>query len=212
MKQLTAICLFIFLAACNNNSNHDEHNRDSAINSTAHQSHNMNSDFSNTMQQEMDKMMSNMMKVALTNNADHDFALLMKLHHQAAVEMAKLVLQNGKDSVIKKFAEQVVDGQSKEISQFDAYLQKSDENKNDKENSNDMIQSMHRHMEPYKPLNKDADHDFVFLMIPHHQSAVEMSEVYLKKAKDEGLKSLASSIIKGQSTEIEQLKQWMVKN
>ena len=62
----------------------------------------------------MDKMMSDMM-VPYTGNADVDFAKGMVPHHQGAIDMAKVVLQFGKDPEMRKLAEAVVAAQTSEI-------------------------------------------------------------------------------------------------
>ena len=52
----------------------------------------------------------------------------------------------------------------------------------------------------------DFDLDFATMMIPHHQSAVEMAEMYLPKGKDEKIKSMAQNIITSQKKEMEDLR------
>lgn len=49
---------------------------------------------------------------------------------------------------------------------------------------------------------------FIEMMIPHHQSAVEMADLALQKAKHPELKKLAAAIKADQTKEIEQLKAW----
>jgi hypothetical protein len=46
------------------------------------------------------------------------------------------------------------------------------------------------------------DHDFMRMMIPHHQGAIDMALVLLKYGRDEKLKRLAQSIIVEQGQEI----------
>jgi uncharacterized protein (DUF305 family) len=48
----------------------------------------------------------------------------------------------------------------------------------------------------------DVDRDFIRMMIPHHQGAVDMARVLLKYGHDERLKRLAQSIIVEQGQEI----------
>ena len=52
----------------------------------------------------------------------------------------------------------------------------------------------------------DFDLDFATMMIQHHQSAVEMAEMYLPKGKDGKIKSLAQNIITSQKKEMEDLR------
>ena len=51
----------------------------------------------------------------------------------------------------------------------------------------------------------DLDRDFTALMIPHHQSAVEMAQVYLKSGRDPELRRLSERIIAAQQAEIRQM-------
>jgi hypothetical protein len=48
----------------------------------------------------------------------------------------------------------------------------------------------------------DADRDFIRMMIPHHQGAIDMALVQLKYGRDEKLRRLAQSIIIEQGQEI----------
>ena len=64
------------------------------------------------------------MSVKLTGNADRDFVQGMIPHHQGAVDMARIVLQYGKDPEIKKMAEEIIAAQEKEIAMFRTWLAK----------------------------------------------------------------------------------------
>jgi uncharacterized protein (DUF305 family) len=52
------------------------------------------------------------------------------------------------------------------------------------------------------------DQAFIDMMVPHHESAVEMAKIALDRADHEELRSLAEDIIAAQEPEIEQLRQW----
>lgn len=56
---------------------------------------------------------------------------------------------------------------------------------------------------------KGADIMFLQMMIPHHQQAVDISNLALTKSKDTELIALATSIRDGQADEIVQMKQWL---
>lgn len=54
----------------------------------------------------------------------------------------------------------------------------------------------------------DIDRAFIDMMVPHHQSAVEMARVALERAEHEELIGLAEEVIAAQETEIAQMRQW----
>ena len=59
-----------------------------------------------------------------TGDADVDFMKQMRAHHQAAIDMAKVVLANGKDAETKKLGQEIITAQEKEIATIDSWLQK----------------------------------------------------------------------------------------
>jgi uncharacterized protein (DUF305 family) len=61
---------------------------------------------------------------AFSGDADVDFMKHMRPHHQAAIDMAKVVLANGKDAETKQLAQEIVAAQEKEIATIDAWLKK----------------------------------------------------------------------------------------
>ena len=61
---------------------------------------------------------------AFSGDADVDFMKHMRPHHQAAIEMAKVALANGKDAEVKKLAQDIITAQEKEIAMIDAWLKK----------------------------------------------------------------------------------------
>jgi len=78
------------------------------------------SDMKKTMEAGMDKMQ----KMQMSGDQDKDFAMMMKIHHQQAVEMAQMELASGKSPAMKSMANKIIAAQKKEIAQFDEWLAK----------------------------------------------------------------------------------------
>jgi uncharacterized protein (DUF305 family) len=52
------------------------------------------------------------------------------------------------------------------------------------------------------------DRAFIDMMVPHHESAVEMAEIALERTERDEIRRMAESIIAEQQTEIEQMRAW----
>jgi Domain of unknown function (DUF305) len=55
----------------------------------------------------------------------------------------------------------------------------------------------------------NADLDFVRLMLPHHQAAIDMAKTELLYGKDAQMRRLAQEIITDQQLEIELMQRWL---
>jgi uncharacterized protein (DUF305 family) len=156
-------------------------------------------------------MMKGMM-VPPTGKPDLDFMQGMIPHHQGAIDMAKVVLQFGKDEEVKAFAEKVVKAQEGEIAFMNGWLTKIDKNalptspEAAKGNTDAMDAMMLNMMVPY---SGDADVDFITGMIAHHQGAVDAANVALQFAKDPAVLKLAQDIATAQEGEITFMQEWL---
>jgi uncharacterized protein (DUF305 family) len=152
---------------------------------------------------------------APTGKPDVDFVQGMIPHHQGAIDMAKAVLQYGKDPEVKSLAENVIRVQEGEIAAMKAWLGRIDQATlvaspdSAKANEQAMKAMMKNMMVPY---TGDADADFLQGMIPHHEGAIEMAKVALQYAKDPEILKLARDVIIAQEGEITFMTDWLAKN
>jgi uncharacterized protein (DUF305 family) len=58
----------------------------------------------------------------------------------------------------------------------------------------------------------EPDKDFVAMMIPHHQGAIDMAKAELQYGKDPTLKTMAKMIVSAQEKEIKKMRDWQNKH
>lgn len=76
------------------------------------------------MKPSMSSGMDSMQKMPMSGDTDKDFATMMKMHHQKAVEMSQKELAEGKSPEMKAMAKKIIAAQKKEIGEFDRWLAK----------------------------------------------------------------------------------------
>lgn len=200
MKNTLLILVLSTLAISCNQSEKAHHNAESK---TVEPKNN------NEMVAVMDEMMDEMHSEKSTGNNDADFSIMMKAHHEGAVDMSELLLQKGKNEELKNFATKVISAQNVEIKLMEKFEDRKEISPDTKVFHQELNQSMGAMMSKEIKIYNDIDKDYAAQMIPHHQSAVDMAKVYLKYGKEKVLLQLCSDIVKTQTTEIAQLKEWL---
>ncbi len=77
---------------------------------------------STEMGQAMHKGMQSMQQMKMSGDVDKDFAMMMKMHHQQALAMAKVEIEHGKSAQLKAMAKKMIKDQTSEIGQLDKWL------------------------------------------------------------------------------------------
>jgi uncharacterized protein (DUF305 family) len=169
----------------------------------------------NALMNSMETSNSAMLNYKTTGDFDVDFANIMLLHHQMAIDMSKILVKKGKDATIKNIANGIIAVQETEISEMRFFIQNNKPVKNSQPVLE--IQTLDSEMKAMMdkmnavPMTDNIDKDYVAMMIPHHESAVSMAKNQILFGKNDGLKALAKTIIKNQNIEIEAFKSWQKK-
>ena len=74
------------------------------------------------LSQSMEKMHAGMRSIKPSGSDDADFVRLMVIHHQAAINMAKVELTLGKDPQMRRLAQEIVTDQQSEIDLMHLWL------------------------------------------------------------------------------------------
>jgi uncharacterized protein (DUF305 family) len=142
--------------------------------------------------------------------SDERFIDAMVPHHQGAIEMAEVALDNAEHEEIKDLSRNIVSTQQAEIEELKSIKKEEfGTSRVPMEMSKEQMRSMGMTMNPqHLAQSKPFDEAFIDAMIPHHQSAVYMAQVAREKSKIPEVKDLAENIVSAQQREIEQMKQW----
>ena len=190
--------LIIFSYGCGNNSNMEKETEN-------HDMSKMDAK-KNSMMESMETMNTKMMGMQMTNNPDKDFAGMMKIHHQGAINMANIEMAEGKNNELLKMAAKIKQDQNAEIIQFEKFLTDTKDNSIRDGFGKELMESMKSMSNASHDMSTNIDAQFVSMMISHHQAAINMAKVYLKYANDKSLKAMAEQIVLAQQKEIEEMK------
>lgn len=160
----------------------------------------------------MHTMMAKMMAMPMSKDPDDDFAMMMKIHHQGAIDMANAELKDGDDAKMKEMAQKIIDAQKAEIVQLEAFMAVHNPHMMSMEFNDQMMKEMEKSgkQADLQVINGDIDHDFAMLMIGHHHTAIENSRLELIFGHDASMKAMAQKIINAQQAEIKDLQEWLL--
>lgn len=144
---------------------------------------------------------------------DRAFAAAMIPHHESAIEMATIAQKRGESAFVRRLAENIVTSQAEEIETLKAAEARLAEAGAEKGSLGlpDHATGMDSDVESLQTA-EPFDEAFLEMMIPHHESAVEMAKIEIAKGSDPDLKVLAEEIIAAQSKEISEMRDHLGKD
>ncbi len=141
--------------------------------------------------------------------SDRAFIDAMVPHHQGAIDMAEVALENAEHEEIKQLSRAIISTQQAEIEELKSIKQEEFGTSEAPMEMNQEEMQMMGMTDPAELANKEPfDKAFIDAMIPHHQSAIEMAQVASEKSNNPEIKALAENIVDAQQQEIEQMLQW----
>ena len=150
---------------------------------------------------------------ALTGaDLDRAFVQGMVPHHQAAIDMAAVELQKGRDPRTRALAQAIIDDQQRETAEMIQIAQAQFKLTPMKDMSGPLgtLMGVPLSMDMSKMGSEvdaasNPDQTFLRLMIPHHATAIVMADEQARNGADARLKSMAGSIVAAQGKELGQM-------
>ncbi len=148
------------------------------------------------------------------NAADVEFAQMMIVHHQGALEMAELAVERASTGEVRALAERIAAAQGPEIELMSGWLETWDEELPAEAEHGGMD---HGGMEMDGMDQEEAmstlaefegvafDRRFLELMVAHHRGAVEMAQAQIGEGADPDALALARTIRDDQNIEITEM-------
>jgi uncharacterized protein (DUF305 family) len=142
--------------------------------------------------------------------SDKAFIDAMVPHHQGAIVMARVALENAEHEEIRELSRNIVSTQQAEIGELKAIKKEEFGTSNvPMEMSSEQMRGMGMMMDPQSLAEENLfDQAFIDAMIPHHRSAIEMAKVANQESENPRIKELAGNIMSAQKGEIEQMRRW----
>jgi uncharacterized protein (DUF305 family) len=148
------------------------------------------------------------------NQADTEFAQMMIVHHQGALEMADMMISRASSEQVRALSERISSAQGPEIDLMVGWLDAWGEAQPD---GMDMGGMDHGGMDMEGMSQQEAmmalsgvegselDRMFLEMMIAHHQGAIEMSQTHIAAGQNADALALAQAIIVAQEAEIAEM-------
>lgn len=160
----------------------------------------------------MNNMMRDMQNMAMSGDADHDFAMMMKRHHDGAIEMAAIEMENGRSEELKHLAQKITDDSRTDNMQLTQFMNnhQAPAKATSSDFSRKAMDKMNKSASEMQNMNDggDIDRQFAMMMTRHHEDGVAMSKMYLRSAKAADTKKVANNVIKASTEDLRQLKSW----
>ncbi len=151
---------------------------------------------------------------AAHNAADTEFAQMMIIHHQGAIEMADLAVQHAATPEVKALPERITAAQGPEIELMTEWLEawgeptSTDADMGGMDHGGMDMDGMDQDaaMTELQTLTgTDFDRRFLQLMTAHHEGAITMAQSVINTGQNQDVRDLAQQIIDAQTTEITEM-------
>lgn len=162
----------------------------------------------------INRMIDLMDDMSLTEHFDVHYAKLMMLHHQGAIDMARIEIAKGKDEKLIALAREIMDRKAEEIKILETNVSYHKPKAADDVTDRELKESINKMMRGMKTIEikGNTDHEYAQMMVLHLQCAIEMSAQEVIQGHHVQLKLKARDMIRDDNTTLDQIKAWLSDN
>lgn len=145
--------------------------------------------------------MNQQMMAAVGTDAGDTWVRKMIVHHEGAIDMSRIVLEQNPSAETAKMAQDTIDKQTKEIAELRKLQKDGAPNPQSAEIYRPAMMSMHEGMMAAK--GADVSETFMRKMLEHHRGGVTLSDVALKNGVSGAIRTRAQKTKTSQQKEAE---------
>lgn len=153
-------------------------------------------------------------KLHFTGDVDLDIATTLRKHHISTIEMSTYEMEHGKDEEMKKIVTTILDLDKKDMAVIDSFISRhvvTTASGNPEFEIRRAVDKMH-HTADLQLIKDDDDRDYAILLLPQRQCNLDLSELIMHYSNAPELKMIARHIQQTESTNIELLQLWLLRN
>ena len=150
------------------------------------------------------------------DDVDRAFVTGMVPHHQAAIEMAQVVLDRGRSPKVRALAQSIIDDQQNEINDMSAFAERKwgFRPARHREGPMGILMGMPISMDmstmaDHMTKTAQVDRMFLQMMIPHHAAAISMGDELFNQGNDQRLIRMARTVMSSQAREIARMQEML---
>lgn len=160
---------------------------------------------------------------APANKVDKAFVSEMPMHHEMAIEMARMAVEQAEHGEVKSTAQKIIKAQMDEVGRLAKIAKRlgveptADGDHMQMMDNLDILGLTMKQAGMGMGMGMDKldgadpfDRQFIDMMVAHHQGAIRMARVELKRGNDRQLRGIARAIVSAQATEIRKMNEWRV--
>ena len=144
-------------------------------------------------------------------SADAMFAVQMAVHHESAVQMARLAGQRAQRPQVRQLAQDIERTQSAEIAQLRAAATRlgGEPDAPTGGMGSGMAAGMGSETDLAEVPDDQFDRAFLEAMMPHHRTGVHMARMVQRAGSDQQIAAMAAEMVRVQTDEISLMQGWL---